>query len=72
MMFENQQREVEAMMASSTEFRALFLKHRELDKQVRDAEIGVLPIDDFTLVKMKNEKLWAKDKLTQMWTTRPS
>lgn len=72
MMFENQQREVEAMMAANAEFRTLYLKHRELDKQVRDAEIGVLPIDDFTLVRMKKEKLWAKDRLTQMWSTRPS
>ena len=52
-MFEAQQREVEAMMSQSPEFRSLFLKHRELDKQVRDAELGVLPIDDVTLGRLK-------------------
>lgn len=69
-MFENQQKEVEAMLGQSQEFRSLYLKHRELDKQVRDAEFGVLPIDDITLVKLKKEKLWAKDKLTHIWETR--
>ncbi|HQW82753.1 MAG: YdcH family protein [Rhodanobacteraceae bacterium] len=69
-MFEAQQREVEAMMSQSSEFRSLFLKHRELDKQVRDAELGVLPIDDVTLGRLKKEKLWAKDKLTHIWEHR--
>lgn len=69
-MFENQQKEVEVMMGQSAEFRSLYLKHRELDKQVRDAEFGVLPIDDVTLVKLKKEKLWAKDKLTHIWEAR--
>ncbi len=68
-MFENQQKEVEIMMGQSPEFRSLYLKHRELDKQVRDAEFGVLPIDDITLVKLKKEKLWAKDKLTHIWAS---
>jgi uncharacterized protein YdcH (DUF465 family) len=66
-MFENQQKEVEALMQSNAEFRSLYLRHRELDKQVHDAEIGVLPLDDATLVRMKKEKLWAKDKLTHMF-----
>ena len=49
---------------------AVNLKHRELDKQVRDAELGVLPIDDVTLGRLKKEKLWAKDKLTHIWEHR--
>ena len=69
-MFENQQKEVEVMMGQSSEFRSLYLKHRELDKQVRDAEFGSLPLDDVTLVKLKKEKLWAKDKLTHIWESR--
>ena len=69
-MFEAQQREVEAMMSQSSEFRSLFLKPRELDTQVRDAELGVLPIDDVTLGRLKKEKLWAKDKLTHIWEHR--
>jgi uncharacterized protein len=66
-MFEGHQKEVEVLMQSNAEFRSLYLRHRELDKQVLDAELGVLPLDDMTLVRLKKEKLWAKDKLTYLW-----
>ena len=66
-MFEQNEKEVEALMQSNSEFRALYHRHKELDSKVRDAELGVLPIDDVTLHNMKKEKLWAKDKLTYMW-----
>jgi uncharacterized protein YdcH (DUF465 family) len=67
LMFEGHQSEVEQMMQSNAEFRSLYMRHRELDKQVLDAELGVLPLDDMTLVRLKKEKLWAKDKLTHLW-----
>lgn len=70
-MFENQQEEVEAMMGQSKQFRSLYLKHRELDKRLKDAEYGVESIDGVTLVKLKKEKLRAKDKLTHLWQSRP-
>ena len=67
-MFEaSQKEEVEALMQSNPEFRSLYYRHQELDSKVRDAEIGVLPVDDVTLHNMKKEKLQAKDKLTTMW-----
>jgi len=66
-MFENHQQEVETLMQSDAEFRSLYMRHRELDKQVLDAELGVLPLDDMTLVKLKKEKLWAKDRLHHMF-----
>ncbi len=67
-MFEGQpQAELEAKMKTSTEFRQLYYRHQELDKQVLDAELGVLPLDDVTLNKMKREKLHAKDRLTRMY-----
>ncbi len=70
-MFESQpQSDVEAMIKSDPEFRTLLNRHRQLDKQVLDAELGVLPIDDTTLVKMKKEKLYAKDKLTRLFDRR--
>ena len=48
-MFEGQpQTEVEALMKGSNEFRQLYQRHKELDKQGLDAELGVLPIDDAT------------------------
>ena len=56
------QNDVDAMMKSDPEFRQLYHRHRELDKQVLDAELGVLPLDDTTLVRMKKEKLNAKDR----------
>lgn len=67
-MFEGQpQSEVEAMIEGNAEFRQLYQRHKELDKKVLDAELGVLPLDDATLVKMKKEKLFAKDRLTRMF-----
>ena len=67
-MFEGHSRdEVEAFINSSAELRRLYHRHRELDKQVLDAELGVLPVDDATLHKMKREKLHAKDQLTRLF-----
>lgn len=66
-MFENQEKDIEALMKSDAEFRSLYQRHQELDSKVRDAELGVLPLDDTTLHNMKKEKLWAKDKLTNLW-----
>jgi uncharacterized protein YdcH (DUF465 family) len=70
-MFEGQpQNEVEAMIKSDSEFRQLYHRHRELDKQVLDAELGVLPLDDNTLTQMKREKLHAKDRLIRMYDAK--
>ena len=67
-MFEGQpQAEIEARMKTDPEFRQLYYRHRELDKQVLDAELGVLPIDDNTLGMMKREKLAAKQRLLRMY-----
>ena len=67
-MFEGQpQTELEAKMKSSPEFRQLYYRHQELDKQVLDAELGVLPINDMTLGQMKREKLAAKERLIRMF-----
>jgi len=70
-MFESHpQNEIEALLKSDSEFRQLFRRHQELDKQVLDAELGVLPLDDATLVRMKKEKLYAKDRLLRMYERR--
>jgi uncharacterized protein YdcH (DUF465 family) len=67
-MFEGQpQSEVEALMKANAEFRQLYHRHKELDKQVLDAELGVLPVDDVRLNLMKREKLAAKDRLLRMY-----
>ena len=67
-MFEGQsQAELDAIIKTNPEFKSLYQRHKELDKQVLDAELGVLAIDDLTLSKMKREKLMAKDRLTTMF-----
>jgi uncharacterized protein YdcH (DUF465 family) len=67
-MFEGQpQAELEALIKANHEFKTLYQRHKELDKQVLDAELGVLAVDDLTLSKMKREKLAAKDRLTTMY-----
>ncbi|MFO1506701.1 MAG: YdcH family protein [Lysobacterales bacterium] len=67
-MFEqHEQAEVDALIQHNAEFRSLYHRHRELDGKVRDAELGVLAVDDVTLLNMKKEKLHAKDRLTQLW-----
>jgi uncharacterized protein YdcH (DUF465 family) len=71
-MFEQNQEEVAALMQKDAEFRSLYYRHKELDNKVRDAELGVLPMDDITLRSMKIEKLYTKDKLTHMWATSKS
>jgi len=70
-MFENQSADdVQAMLERNDEFKRLFQRHRELDKQVLDAELGVRPMDDMTLHSLKKEKLRAKDRLTFLWERR--
>lgn len=68
-MFEGQQSQLEDVMQANPEFRRLYYQHKELDKKVMDAELGVLPVDDVTLTQMKREKLAAKDRLTRMYAT---
>ena len=67
-MFEGQpQTEIDALMKADPEFKQLYQRHRRLDKKVRDAELGVLPLDDATLWQMKREKLHAKEKLLRIY-----
>jgi Protein of unknown function (DUF465). len=66
-MFEDRsQNEVESLMKQSSEFRQLYFHHQELDKKVTDAELGVLPLDDASLNRMKREKLAAKERLISL------
>ena len=69
-MFEGQpQSELDALFKANPEFRQLYHHHQELDKKVLDAELGVLPIDDVTLLQMKRQKLAAKDRLSRLFET---
>jgi uncharacterized protein YdcH (DUF465 family) len=67
-MFEGQpQAELDALMQTHPEFKQLYRHHKELDKRVLDAELGVRPLDDLALSRMKREKLAAKDRLTNLY-----
>lgn len=71
-MFEGQpQTEIDALIKADPEFKQLYQRHRELDKKVTDAELGVLPIDDNLLGQMKREKLVAKQRLLRIYETKP-
>lgn len=71
-MFEGQpQAEIDALIKADPEFKQLYQRHRELDKKVTDAELGVLPIDDNLLGQMKREKLAAKQRLIRIYDTKP-
>lgn len=73
-MFENQSdQEIEALINSHKEFRALYARHKELKEQIGSAERGKLPMDELTLHALKKEKLRAKDRLATIWTeTHPA
>lgn len=69
-MFESQpQSELDELLKVNPEFRQLYHHHKELDKKVLDAELGVLPVDDTKLSALKREKLAAKDQLSRMFAT---
>ncbi|WP_141455578.1 YdcH family protein [Pseudoxanthomonas sp. z9] len=71
-MFEGQpQTEIDALIKTDPEFKQLYQRHRELDKKVTDAELGVLPIDDNLLGQMKREKLATKERLIRIYDAKP-
>ena len=65
-MFEYDQDIVEILLGDNEQFQTLYKEHNDLKAKVRDAEIGVLPIDDASLGTLKKEKLLAKDKMAAM------
>jgi uncharacterized protein YdcH (DUF465 family) len=65
-MFEHRQQQMEKMMKENPDFLRTFNRHQELDKRVAEAEVGTSPMEDLALVKLKKEKLMAKDKLARM------
>lgn len=65
-MFEYEQDIVEELRNTNKRFEELFEEHHRLKKKVRDAELGVLPLDDFSVERMKKQKLLAKDRMAAM------
>ena len=58
--------ELDSLLKSSPEFKQLYQQHKELDRRVMNAELGINPVDDLTLTQMKRQKLAAKDRLVRM------
>ena len=65
-MFEYDQAIVETLLHDNQRFQELYKQHHDLKEKVKNAELGVLPMDDSTLGTMKREKLLAKDKMAAM------
>ena len=65
-MFEYDEKIVNSLLADSNDFQSLYRQHNDLKEKVRDAELGVRPIDDLTLSSLKKEKLLTKDKMAAM------
>ena len=65
-MFEHRQDQMEQMLKSNDEFRAIYNRHQELDKQVTAAEEGSHPMDDLALNQLKKKKLQMKDQLNRL------
>ncbi len=65
-MFEYEQDIVQELRSSNKQFEKLYNEHRKLKTKVRDAELGILPFDDYRLEVMKKEKLLIKDRMAAM------
>ena len=65
-MFEHDQDIVDSLLLEDMDFKRLYEKHCELKQKVKEANMGTLPVDDFSLENMKKEKLMLKDKMAHM------
>ena len=65
-MFEHDQQIVTSLLQQNDDFKRLYSKHVELKQRVTEAHSGIIPLDDFSLEKMKKEKLLLKDRMAQM------
>ncbi len=65
-MFEFERDIVKALVDDNKQFEELYNKHHVLKEQVRDAELGVLPLNDAALGNMKKQKLLTKDRMAVM------
>ena len=61
--------EVDSLLKSNPEFKQLYQQHQDLDRRVMNAELGISPVDDLELSRLKREKLAAKDRLVRIADT---
>ncbi len=65
-MFEFEEEIVEALLKDSVDFKRLYDKHIDLNRDVDSANTGDTPIEDMELEGMKKEKLYLKDQMAQI------
>lgn len=65
-MFEFEQDIVNVLLEDDPHFQSLFKQHHDLKEKVRDAESGLVPMDNLSLAALKKEKLLAKDRMAAM------
>jgi len=65
-MFEFDEEVVEALLKESVDFKRLYDKHIDLNRDVDSANNGDKPIEDMELEGMKKEKLYLKDQMAQI------
>ena len=57
---------VEKLVVEDDEFKTMYERHRELNKEVYKADIGFIPLSDDTLHTKKKEKLLLKDQMAEI------
>ena len=65
-MFEFDEEIVDALLKENVDFKRLYDKHINLNRDVDSANTGDTPIDDMELEGMKKEKLFLKDQMAQI------
>ena len=65
-MFEFDEEIVDTLLKESVDFKRLFDKHINLNRDVDSANTGDTPIEDMELEGMKKEKLYLKDQMAQI------
>lgn len=65
-MFDNDDELVSNLLEEDEGFRRLYDKHDDLKKTVQRANEGEISIDEFELDNLKKEKLFLKDKMSEV------
>lgn len=65
-MTDNERKTLERLLEHSDEFRGLYDRHNQLKAEVRDAELGHVPMDSQRLGELKREKLRTKDRMAML------
>jgi len=65
-MFEYDEDIVDALLKENVDFKRLYDKHLNLNREVDSGNAGDFPIDEMDLEGMKKEKLFLRDQMAQI------